>query len=1163
MANATLVDESGFRRILARNIRLPLGVGLAGAALFVVLIFYLLYVLSWVEHTDIVIGSTNDAYRSTIDQETGFRGYLLSGDPQFLQPYEQARPRLRADMESLRELVSDNPPQVSRARRIEALQAEWNQYASEMIERRRNGEDVVDKVRDGRGKQLIDGIRQEFGDFVALEQRLRHERNERATDTAILTIVCYVLFSLAFSGILVFFGRRDLLTLSSRYGDSLQKQLAYTEHLQQQAWLREGQSLLAERILGQQALPQIGKQLLEFLGGYLDVAVAALYVREDGGDLLRVATYGFSQAHPHSRERLSASEGLLGQAALGRRLVIFEGLPPDYLKVSSSLGEGFPLSVLAAPTESEGQVNGVLELGFLRALSPRDKAFVESITGNLGVSIEASRYRQRLQEVLAETQQLNEELQVQQEELRAANEELEDQSQVVLQSQADLEVQQTELEQTNLRLNEQTLRLVEQRDALDQQNRALNQARAQLEERAEELQRASRYKSEFLANMSHELRTPLNSALILAKVLTENRKGNLDSEQIRYAQMIYDSGNDLLRLISDILDISKVEAGRLDVHPEPTDIQQLMGDLDSAFREQAEDKGLTFSLGVQPGTPASIHTDQHRAEQVLRNLLSNALKFTERGVIDVQACPASGGVRFEVRDTGIGISAEQQKFIFDAFRQADGSNNRRFGGTGLGLSISRNLAQLLGGHIEVSSELGQGSCFSFWLPERIEGADPEASPAPTPTQTLPQRLPEPPAAPSPAPASRAASAIPDDRAQATPGSRSILVIEDDPQLAQILYELAHELEYRCLIAQTASEGSTLAEEQTPDAILLDIHLPDDSGLALLQRLKETPTTRHIPVHVISALDYSEPALHLGAIGYAQKPATRDELKDVFSKLEAKLTQKVKHVLLVEDNAQQRESISLLIGDEDIRITAVERGEQALELLRSEQFDCMIIDLNLPDMQGNELFERMTRDENYSFPPVIVYTGRDLTRRDEEELLKYSRSIIIKGARSPERLLDEVTLFLHKVESEMSSDRQRMLRLARSQDKTLEQGCVLVVDDDVRNIYALSGALDLKGLKVETARNGQEAIDKLNEAERIDLVLMDIMMPVMDGYEAMRRIRQNPRWKELPIIAVTAKAMKDDQELCMQAGANDYLAKPIDIERLCSLIRVWLPKRRRF
>ncbi|OLU25453.1 two-component system sensor histidine kinase/response regulator [Pseudomonas sp. PA15(2017)] len=1152
MTNSS-IDENSFKRILRRNVALPLGVGVISAIFFVALIGYLLNVLGWVQHTDRVLNNASEGLKLSIDQETGFRGYLLSGDVRFLQPYEVAKPRIRAEMEILNELVADNPTQVDRLRTVVALQDEWTAFAQSAIAAKRDGGNYLDPVRDGRGKQLTDAIRAEYADFIAHEQRLRKERNDAASNTATLTIGLFLLFTLVFSAGLAIFGRRELLRLTDTYGAILRKQDEHNERLQAQAWLRNGQTQMAERLIGQQALPVLGRNSLEFLASHLGAAVGALYVREEHGNLRRVATYGFSRELENTEQSFYSTEGLVGQVAHDRRLLILGDLPADYLKVSSGLGHGDPLTVALLPISNDGDVNGVIELGFLRPLSERDGEFLQQVASNIGASVEAARYRHRLQEILAETQQLNEELQVQQEELKTANEELEEQSRALKESQAHLETQQAELEQSNEQLSMQ-------RDALDDRNNALREAQQQLEERAEELQRASRYKSEFLANMSHELRTPLNSSLILAKLLADNPKGNLDAEQVKFADSIYSAGNDLLNLINDILDISKVEAGKLDLRPENANVVRLAQSLESTFQPVAGEKQLGFSVEVADDVPRSLYTDRLRVEQILKNLLSNAIKFTEQGQVSLSVGRVDDGVAFAVRDSGIGIAKEQQEYIFEAFRQADGTTNRRFGGTGLGLSISRDLAALLGGSISVTSTPGEGSVFTLVLPLTYSPGEEESLlPVVETAGVVRSVAPAIVKAPVQEEAAPVVPTFPDDRGMSVLGGRSVLVIEDEPQFAHILYDLAHELDYRCLVAHSAEDGLELATSHHPDAILLDMRLPDGSGLSVLQRLKENPGTRHIPVHVISVEDMAETALHMGAVGYAQKPATRDQLKGVFGKLEARLTQKMRRVLVVEDDKLQRDSIARLIGDDDIEIVAVEFGEQALEQLRHHIFDCMIIDLKLPDMQGDELLARMGSEQIRSFPPVIVYTGRNLTRAEEAELLKYSRSIIIKGARSPERLLDEVTLFLHMVESELSSERQSMLKTARSRDRVFEGRRLLLVDDDVRNIFALTSALEHKGAQVEVARNGREAIEKLEAVGDIDLVLMDVMMPEMDGYEATRRIRENPRWRKLPIIAVTAKAMKDDQDLCMKAGANDYLAKPIDLDRLFSLIRVWLPK----
>ncbi|MGH8384230.1 MAG: response regulator [Pseudomonas sp.] len=1161
MTTESSVDEQRFRKLLRRNVSLPLGVGLVSAVFFVSLITYLLSTIQWVEHSDRVINNANEAVKLTVDLETGMRGFLLSGDNKFLEPYETAKPRIEVVLSTLLELTADNPAQTDRLQRLQALQQEWADYAQSMIDLQRSSGDYRGAVKTGRGKRLTDEVRKQFEDVIEMEQQLRAARNEEVRRTTIWSIVLYLLFIAGISGLLAYIGRRDLLNLSQSYASTLAARQASNQRLEQQAWLRTGQTRLAEQVLGQLSLNLLGRNILQFCAQYLGTAVAALYVREEHGGLRRVASYGFSREQEEREQQIYSDEGIVGQVAQQARLIRLDDVPSGYFKVSSGLGEGLPRSVLVVPTSDDDRVNGVIELGFLRALTDRDIELLELIGGNIGTAIEAARYRQRLQEVLAETQQLNEELQVQQEELKTANEELEEQSRILKESQAHLETQQVELEQTNEQLAEQTEVLAEQRDAMDLKNTELNQAQIQLEERAEELQRSSKYKSEFLANMSHELRTPLNSSLILAKLLAQNPQENLSAEQVKYAESIYSAGNDLLNLINDILDISKVEAGKLEIRPENTSVARLVDGLRGMFEPLALDKQLDFHVELQDTAPTMMFTDRQRLEQVIKNLLSNAVKFTEKGRVSLSVAPApNDGIAFIVSDSGIGIAAEHQDSIFEAFRQADGTTNRRYGGTGLGLSISRDLAALLGGSISVSSTPGQGSMFTLALPRQyVEPGEESVEPMrAAPVAIAPQF-----AAATVAPLM--AEDLPrfnDDRHKAPFTTRCILVVEDEVNFANILFDLAHELGYHCLVAHGADEGYDLARQFIPDAILLDMRLPDHSGLTVLQRLKEHAETRHIPVHVISVEDRVEAAMHMGAIGYAVKPTTREELKDVFARLESKLTQKVKHVLLVEDDDLQRESISRLIGDDDIEITAVGLAQDALDLLRNTIFDCMIIDLKLPDMLGNDLLKRMSTEDICSFPPVIVYTGRNLTRDEEAELRRYSRSIIIKGARSPERLLDEVTLFLHKVESRLSHDRQKMLKTARSRDKVFEGRKVLLVDDDVRNIFALTSALEQKGAVVVIGRNGREAIERLKEVEDIDLVLMDVMMPQMDGYEATLEIRKDPRWRKLPIIAVTAKAMKDDQERCLQAGANDYLAKPIDLDRLFSLIRVWLPKMER-
>lgn len=1148
MTSKPHIDNIGFRRILARNVTLPLALGVLSAIIFVALIYNLISVLNWVQHTHRVIEKINESAKLASEMESGMRGFLLTGNETFLAPYQTARPILNAKLDSLSVTVKDNPSQVDRVLQIKAQIRQWTEYAETVIATRRKGGNYLDLVTSQTGKIQFDAIKRELAIAIENEQRLLQERNDKAITATTVSVILFLAISLIVSIILAAMGRRELIGLSNSYSEILEQQDAHAEYLQEQARMRRCQSEIIQGGLGLLALPELGKSALSILSRYQPFKIGAIYHYQEDGSLDRFATFGFDSESAETPHTIEDNVGLLGEAARTGQAMHVTEIPADYVKVNSALGSTPPRDIVIVPLKNEGEVNAVLELGFLEPVTEQMLEFLNFIAENLGNAVDGTLAKQKLQHAYAEMQQLNEELQVQQEELRTANEELEEQSSLLEESYTALENQKDELEQTNEELTQQAL-------LLDQKNEALGLIQAELEQKAHILEQSSKYKSEFLANMSHELRTPLNSALILSKLLADNPQGNLNEEQITFAKTIYTSGNDLLNLINDILDISKVEAGKLEVHPHLVGIAQVAESMKSAFNMLAKEKKLAFQVEVERATVKTMTTDRLRLEQILKNLLSNAFKFTEHGQVSLHISSSHDQVFFKVSDTGIGIAPDQQAKVFEAFSQADGTATRKFGGTGLGLSISRDLAGLLGGAITVKSSVGQGSVFTLSCPVNAQAGLENT------TTALPQAArPEPQveAARIELPRTAQLPGFPDDRDQLTNHNRTVLVIEDDIPFAKILYDIAHELDYGCLVSHTAQEGLRMATEYLPQAILLDMRLPDTSGLSLLQQLKELPETRHIPVHAVSAVDHQDAAMKLGAIGYAVKPKTREELKEVFQKLEEKHTQKIKRVLLVEDDAVQRESVIKLISDVDIDITAVEFGEAALTELHNSVFDCMIIDLKLPDMRGNELLQRMSTESILSFPPVIVYTGRNLTREEEMELLKYSHSIIIKGARSPERLLDEVTLFLHKVESQLSSEHQSMLKTVRNRDKVFEGKKVLVVDDDVRNIFALSKVLEQKGFSVEVARNGIEALDKLDTVSEIDLVLMDIMMPEMDGYETMRQIRKNPLFARLPIIALTAKAMKDDQELCMNAGASDYLAKPLDMERLQSLLRIWTP-----
>ncbi|MET0963518.1 MAG: response regulator [Noviherbaspirillum sp.] len=917
-------------------------------------------------------------------------------------------------------------------------------------------------------------------------------------------------------------------------------------------WLQQGDSALSASMLGELDVGQLGEKMLRTLCLYVDAQVALLY-RAEGSTLLPAAAYA-SDRPLSDLPPLRLGQGLAGEVARDGAMLLLSDLPEDYLRISSGIGQGRLRRLLIVPLTADGKLQGVIELGFLRpAANVASARELLQLTGeSMGVAIRSALYRQHLSELLEETRRQAEEMQVQQEELRHSNEELEQQGRILRESQSQLEHQQAELEQANIHLEERSQRL-------ELQKARLIEVQRNMEASAAELTRANQYKSDFLANMSHELRTPLNSSLILSQILADNKSGTLSAEQVRYAQTIHASNNDLLALINDILDLSKIEAGHMEMRPQSIAIDALTGPLRRMFEPVAQEKGLSFQIRIAADVPATLVTDTQRLTQVLRNLLSNAFKFTARGEVALEVAAAGPNVRFAVRDSGIGIAAEQQEVIFEAFRQADGSTSREYGGTGLGLSISRQLARLLGGDIRVDSAAGLGSTFTLEVAAVLDGAE---RPAPAPALPEPVRGTAPraglAAAPVAAPAPATPAGVDDDR-RVRARERLILVIEDDMRFAGILYELAHELNFDCIHATTGDEGYELARLHQPSAILLDVGLPDQSGLGVLERFKRDPDTRHIPIHMMSVDDHTHAALEMGAVGFAQKPVAREGLVEAIQKLEQKLRKEARRILVVEDNAPLRENLALLLAGDGIEITTAGTVAEALRQVSEGTFDCMVMDLMLPDASGYQLLEQMAAGGKYSFPPVIVYTGRALSTQEEQRLRRYSQSIIIKGARSPERLLDEVTLFLHRVESTLPPDQRALLLQARQRDAAFEGRRILIAEDDVRNIFALTSILEPLGAQLVVTRNGREAVDALGARQDIDLVLMDLMMPEMDGLAATRAIRKMPQHTRLPIIALTAKAMRDDRQHCLDAGANDYIAKPIDVDKLVSLCRVWMPR----
>jgi len=949
--------------------------------------------------------------------------------------------------------------------------------------------------------------------------------------------------------------------------------------LRTDAWFKAGQMGLAEKIRGEQDMPTLSKNIITHLARHLNAQVGTFYVCGQGDELRLTGTYAHTR-RKHLANTIAAGQGIVGQAVLENESILLSDVPDDYVTVESSLGKAVPRNLLVTPMDLNGAVKAVVELGALRPLSDEQIEFLRLVTENVAVAVNSAQDREKMRELLEESQRQTEELQAQseelqsqQEELKAANEELEEQTQMLKQSEEKLQRQSEKLRAANEELEEKTKYLQQQKNDIEERNEDLEITRMELEEKARELVLTNKYKSEFLANMSHELRTPLNSILILAQSLAGNEEGNLTDKQVESAEVVHSGGKELLNLINDILDLSKVEAGKLDTQIEDVELDAVTSHLQRQFTPVAEQKGLELKIETADGLPQVLKTDGQRVEQILRNLLSNAFKFTRQGSVTLSVHRPDGSVLFRrsdltaeraiamsVIDTGIGIPEEKQRAIFEAFQQADGSTSREFGGTGLGLTISREMAQLLGGEIQVVSQEDEGSVFTLYLPlEHTVGPADKSHQEPAASTARDSRRVEMAASGTAEqlPETRDAEFLPDDRRQLGDGAKTVLVIEDDPRFAKILMEFSRQRGYRCLAAGDGRSGLLLASKHKPTAIILDIGLPDIDGLSVLDQLKHNLETRHIPVHIISAQDETADSLQKGAIGHLAKPASAEDIDVVFGKFEAMGKEKVRSVLVVEDDKVQRKTLVKLIANRGVDVTGVGTGKDAYESITSQKFGCVILDLGLPDMTGFELLRDLGELEDLELPPVIVYTGSDLTREQDAELRKYAGDIVIKGVNSRARVLDETMLFLHSVTSTLSAEQKKTIRMLHDPDQVLQGKKVLLVDDDARNTFALAAVLEKAGLEVALADNGRLALEKLDAEPDIELVVMDMMMPVMDGHEAIRAIRVEPRFEKLPIIALTAKAMPEDRGKCLESGANDYMTKPVDVEKLLSLMRVWL------
>ena len=1131
----------------------------------------------WVRHTTEVLQRIGEAGTSLAEAESNARAYRLTGDAGFLEAYRSAATQLYQSLASLRALVRDNARQLARlgeldpivAQRLEALEAliarESGVAARQDAAVSRLQE--ISKRHAERSRELLAALRHE-------ELQLLARRSEQARNTGLLTswliggvtllTLLVVLVGLLMTARSILRSLQQLKLGAQRVGsgDYLHRvpvppdefgQVAEVfnrmtdqvrdreERLSQEDWIKSSLARFPPIFQAQRRLDSFCREVLSEIAAVMQVPHAALYrrTRDDGDDvLLRCGSFAADDAPA----RLAIGEGAVGQCAVEGRILELKPLPEGHVRITSALGASVPSEILVLPAVFEGTVNAVLELAFLRTPSSAEREFIERLMGGVAVALNGIEAREQLEEALDRSTRLAGDLQRKQEELSQSYEELEAQADQLRQSSHLLREQQDELQQAN--------------DEYEQVNADLRQAATELEERSRQLETASAYKSEFLANMSHELRTPLNSLLILSQLLAENRERTLNDKQVQYARTIHAAGEDLLALISDILDLAKIESGTVELDLEDMPLEELLRSADSSFRAMAESKGLQFELTAAPEVPRLVRVDPRRLWQIVKNLLSNAFKFTSHGRVALSVASSAGPagqpgewIAVTVADTGIGIPAEQLARIFESFHQGDRGTARKFGGTGLGLAISQRLARMMGGHIEVASTPGEGSRFTLYLPLR-PGAEsgPAVAPAAAPTEE----------APAPAPAIASAVPAPVPAPLQSDGSRCVMVAHRDAEFVHQVTRTARSRGFDVVAVSELGKIVALCRRTRPTLLVLEAAMDDDEGWVALGLLKQNPETRHVPVHLVCDRRQRERALQLGAASALQPASlTPDVIEDVLGSHLERLTRPYRRLLVVEDDEAQRHAILELIGNGDVKAYGVDSAAAALKELAQTTYDCVVVDLGLPDMEGADLLMAMHERMGAHCPPVVIYTGRDLTRAQEARLKPVSEAIIVKGANSPERLLSETALLLSRQHSRLPEPKQRMIERGNEKDPVLGGRRVLAVDDDVRNIFAITAALEAYGVEVLHADSGQAALEIVQTDDRLDAVLMDIMMPEMDGFEAMRRIRAMPGRTSMPLIAITAKAMPGDRQRCLDAGASDYLTKPVDMDRLRAMLRVWL------
>jgi signal transduction histidine kinase/DNA-binding response OmpR family regulator/CHASE3 domain sensor protein len=1186
---------------LKSNLRI--GLGLSLLILFITSFASYISIQNLIKSADLVshsnkVMSSLDGIISTLkDAETGQRGYLLTNNKEFLEPYNGAEAHAKDLLILVASETSDNAFQQQNVKRLQNIVDNRLSIINSTIQEKSLGANIG-QVELLKGKTYMDDARRTIKKMQEEEQRIlalrTQELNKISSYTPSLILIAAALAIL----ITVFFYRKvssdfnvrmklqkelqdknyeidtriDVIkNIAGRISDgdyhirlaeggkdglgtlagslnSMAASLHYSfSLLADKEWLQSGIAGVNDKVVGEKSIELLAQDVLQEIVDRTKSAVGAFYLVREDNNLYLEASYALLDGS--QRRMLKIGEGLSGQVAKSRKSLMITDVPEGEMTISYASGNTRPKSITAVPVMRNGILVGVIELGSLNNYEPIQLEFIERISENIAIAIHVAQNRRRMQELLEETQAQSEELQAQHTELESMNAELEAQSQKIQTSEEELRVQQEELLQSNQELEERT-------SLLEEKNQLIQDRNIDIQHKAEQLELSTKYKSEFLANMSHELRTPLNSILLLSKLMSENT--DLDEEYVEYAEVIQSSGQGLLGLIDEILDLSKIEAGKMKLEYAPVVLSEVATDMRSLFNPIAKNKNLDLVIDLEEGLQ-NINTDKMRLEQILKNLLSNAIKFTSEGkvILSVKKEEQQKRVLFKVTDTGIGIPADKQALVFEAFQQADGSTRRKFGGTGLGLSISRELAKLLGGEIELHSEENVGSEFSFSLPLDHEAAPvvPIAikSPAIPPVTErvvipLSERF----------TVDHIPQDVADDRDTIVPGDKIILIIEDDTSFAKILLDFTRKRGYKGMVAVRGDVGVEMANLYQPIAILLDIQLPIKDGWQVMEELKSNPNTKPIPVHIMSSLEVKKESLLKGAVDFINKPVALEHMQQIFQKLEYALSRDPKKVLIVEENKQHAEALSYFLSNYSISTEVAGNVREGIDALQRKEVDCVILDMGIPDKGAYETLETIKKTEGLENLPIIIFTGKNLSKGEESRIKQYADSIVVKTAHSYQRILDEAGLFLHLVE-EKATDIPKKTNSERLGGlyEVLNNKTVLIADDDVRNIFSLTKALEQHKMKVLAATDGKEALQLLKDNPMVDIVLMDMMMPEMDGYESTREIRKISAYKQLPILAVTAKAMMGDREKCIAAGASDYISKPVDIDQLISLLRVWL------